>query len=94
MVLSEKELKLMGLSQKDIDSMPSVMWIDDKDMDEWKAICKKFAEKLGAELLYVNNTGCGLQFPDESMGKYSVERMMEILEDEEKSKNTRSDEER
>ena len=94
MLYTENDLEQMGFTKSERDNMPEVMVVKDKDMEEWKQICNAFAKKLNAELVFVNNTSCGLQFANGEMAKYSVERMAEILENEEKNKNTRSDEER
>ena len=94
MLYTENDLEQMGFTKSERDNMPEVMVVKDKDMEEWKQICNAFAKKLNAEIVFVNNTSCGLQFANGEMAKYSVERMAEILENEEKNKNTRSDEER
>ena len=55
--------------------------IKSKDMDEWTEICKTFAKKMNAKLLFVNETSCGLEFSDGKFWHYSVEDMIDTLED-------------
>ena len=51
------------------------------NMGEWTQICKAFAKKLDAKLVFVNDTSCGLEMPDGQLRRYSVEEMMTYLQD-------------
>ena len=53
--------------------------IQDKYMSEWKTICKAFAKKVGAELVFVNDTGMGLMFPNGDMQHIYIDEMMDML---------------
>ena len=57
-------------------------------MSDWRQICKAFADKIDAELLFVNETSCGVQYKDGSFGHILVEDMMEYLKKEEERENT------
>lgn len=51
-------------------------------MPDWKEICRAFADKIDAELLWVNETSCGVQYKDGSFGHILIEDMMEYLQNE------------
>ena len=63
-----------------MDDIRSVMTLQPHQMGEWNDICKAFAEKENAKLIFVNETGCGLEYPDGSLWHPSVEDMMNRLE--------------
>ena len=45
---------------KNSDDIRGILTMSEAQMPEWREICKAFAEKVGAKLLFVNNTSCGL----------------------------------
>ena len=47
--------------------------------DDWKAICSAFAKKVGAELLFVNESSCGLEYPNGSFSHIYIEEMAEYI---------------
>lgn len=51
----------------------------DKQMNEWKEICKAFAEKFGYKLLFVNDESCGVELKDGQFKHIYAEEMAEIL---------------
>lgn len=53
--------------------------VDDSQMNEWKKICKAFANKVGAKLLFVNECSCGLEFPDGTMKHVYLDEMIDYL---------------
>lgn len=57
----------------------TVHYVPGSQMNDWKAICKAFAEKIGATLLFVNGTGCGVEFKDGSFRHYYVDEMEAYL---------------
>ena len=59
-------------------NMRTVLTVSEKDMDEWKAICEAFAKKVGAKLVFVNETGCGLELLDGTLWHPTVEDMTEV----------------
>lgn len=59
--------------------MRSVYSVDDKQMHEWEAICKAFAKKVGAELLFVNHESCGIQYPNGELQHVYIDDMVEFL---------------
>ena len=63
-----------------MEDLRSVLTIAEDQMDEWKAICKAFAKKVGAKLVFVNETGCGLEYPDGTFCHPSIEEMQSYLE--------------
>lgn len=63
------------------DDFRSVLTMSDKQMPEWTEICKAFAEKQNAKLLFVNNTSCGLEYPDGSFSHVTIQGMADFLEE-------------
>lgn len=66
-------------SLKESTDMRSEYVMDDSQMPEWKQICKAFAKKVGAKLVFVNETSCGLEYPDGSMQHVYIDEMMDYL---------------
>ena len=62
--------------------MDFVMYVPDAEMDSWKQICKAYADKVGADLLFVNNTSCGLAWDDGRLQHLYIDEMTEILKQE------------
>ena len=62
-----------------MEDMRSVLTMQPSQMDEWRSICVAFAEKENAKLVFVNETGCGLEYADGSLWHPSVEDMMSKL---------------
>lgn len=63
-----------------MEDLRSVLTIEEAQMDEWKAICETFAKKVGAKLVFINETGCGLEYSDGTFCHTSIEAMQEYLE--------------
>ena len=59
--------------------MMSILTLKESQMDDWRAICAKVAEKLKAELLFVNDTSCGLQLSDGQFSHIYVDEMAELV---------------
>ena len=55
-------------------------------MPEWRAICKAFAEKIEAELLFVNEQSCGVQYKDGTFGHIYIDEMEAFLKENDLSK--------
>lgn len=55
------------------------MYIAKENINDWNAICKAYAKKVGAELLYVNETSFGLEYPNGTMVKMRPEDLEEAL---------------
>jgi hypothetical protein len=49
-------------------------------MDDWKQICKAFAKKINASLVFVNETSCGVQYQNGSFGHIYIDEMVEYLQ--------------
>ena len=60
--------------------MRTVYVVSEGDMPEWKAICKAFAEREGAELLFVNDHSFGISYPTGELKHIYVDELQEILE--------------
>jgi len=71
------------------DGLRGVPTISPAQMSDWEEICKAFAKEIGAELLFVNNTSCGVQFPNGNMKHIYVEEMQSYFE--EKGKKTEAE---
>ena len=63
-----------------MEDMRTVLTIAEDQMNEWKAICEAFAKKVGAKLVFVNKTGCGLEYPDGTHCHTTIEEMQNFLE--------------
>jgi len=61
-----------------------VYTVSEGQMAQWKMICEAYADKKGAQLLFVNDHSCGLQYPDGSFSHVYIEDMKYDLELEEK----------
>lgn len=48
-------------------------------MRDWRKVCAAFAEKHNLQLLFVNETSCGVQYPDGSFGHIYIDEMVEYL---------------
>lgn len=48
-------------------------------MSEWKEICRVFAKSLGAKLVFVNDTSCGVEFADGTFKHILVDEMQDYL---------------
>lgn len=57
--------------------------VNPSQMGEWNQICKAFAKKVGAELLFVNEESCGIQYPNGAMQHVYIDEMVEYLRSEE-----------
>lgn len=53
--------------------------VNSSQMGEWEQICKAFSKKVGAELLFVNEESCGIQYPNGTMQHIYIDEMVEIL---------------
>ena len=63
-----------------MEDMRSVLTMQPSQMNEWNDICKAFADKENAKLIFVNETGCGLEYPDGTLCHLSIEDMQNYLE--------------
>lgn len=59
--------------------MREVYTMSPSQMDDWKQICKEFAKKIDAELLFVNEQSCGVQYKNGSFGHIYIDEMAEHL---------------
>lgn len=53
--------------------------VSKSQMSDWKSICRAFTKKFGAELLFVNETSCGVKFKDGSYRHIYIDEMMYFL---------------
>lgn len=53
--------------------------VKDNQMNEWEKICKAFAEKVGAKLLFVNETSCGIEYSNGAFAHIYVDEMENCL---------------
>ena len=65
---------------KNSDDIRGILTMSDAQMPEWEEICKAFAKKVGAKLIFVNNTSCGLEYPDGTHTHVTIDGMKEYLE--------------
>ncbi len=55
--------------------------MSDAQMPEWTEICKAFAKKQNAKLVFVNNTSCGLEYTDGTHQHVTIQGMADFLEE-------------
>ena len=53
--------------------------ISSRQMSEWTEICKAFAKREKANLLFVNDTSCGIEYSNGEFAHLTVEGMVEYL---------------
>lgn len=59
--------------------MREVYAMNETQMGDWKQICATFAKKIDAELLFVNETSCGVQYKNGTFGHIYIDEMAEYL---------------
>ena len=48
-------------------------------MADWKQICRVFAKKHNAKVVFVDNSSCGLENKDGSFSHIYIDEMLDIL---------------
>ena len=56
-----------------------VYCIDEKDMQDWKEICRKWCIRNNAILLFVNNTSFGCEFPNGQMKHIYIDELVSMM---------------
>lgn len=56
-----------------------VLTVSEAQMNDWREICKAFAKKVGAKLVFVNDTSCGLEFENDTFKHVYIADMAEYL---------------
>lgn len=59
--------------------MRTVLTLDDSQMGEWTQICRAYARKIGAELIFVNNTSMGIQTKEGELRHIYIDELYDIL---------------
>ncbi len=54
-------------------------YVPKSQMKDWEDICKAFARRVGAKLVFVNDTSCGIELKDGSFKHILVDEMQEYL---------------
>lgn len=67
--------------------MREVLTMSEKQMPEWRAICRAFAKRENAKLLFVNETSMGIEYQNGTMRHISIEELLEILSKEQEYEN-------
>ena len=55
------------------------MCVKEKDMDDWKMICKRWCDVNNATLLFVRSDSFGCELPDGQFKHIYVEELVELL---------------
>ena len=55
------------------------MCVKEKDMDDWKMICKRWCDVNNAKLLFVRSDSFGCELPDGQFKHIYVEELVELL---------------
>ena len=59
--------------------MNTVYAVSENQMGEWKAICRAFAKREHAELVFVNETSMGLEYPDGTLRHIYIDELEDML---------------
>ena len=59
--------------------MREVYTVSAEQMKEWEAICRAFAKKQGAKLVFVNENSMGLEYPDGVLQHIYIDELVEYL---------------
>ncbi len=62
--------------------MRTIYAMDISQMNDWNKICKAYADKIGAELLFVNETSFGIQTSSGELLHIYIDELVEILKEE------------
>lgn len=54
-------------------------YVNKDDMSEWRSICRAYARKVGAELLFVNENSFGIQTKDGQLQHIDISELYDIL---------------
>ena len=61
--------------------MRTIYAMNKNQMEDWKQICKEYAKKVNAELLFVNETSFGIQLPNGELQHIYIDELVNLLED-------------
>lgn len=53
--------------------------VSESQMGDWKQICRALAKKVNGTLLFVNETSCGIEFPDGSLRHIYIDEVQDYL---------------
>lgn len=53
--------------------------MNENQMSDWEKICQAYAKKKNAKLFFVNDSSCGLEYPDGSFSHVTVDGMLSEL---------------
>ena len=59
--------------------MREVMAVNKSAMADWEQICRAFAKREKATLLFVNETSMGLEYPDGTMKHIHISELADLL---------------
>jgi len=62
--------------------MRKVLAMSEEQMPEWRQIAQAYAKKQNAKLVFVNSTSFGIQYPDGTCSKITIEMLTNILKKE------------
>ena len=57
----------------------TVLTVSKSQMKDWEEICRAFAKKVGAKLVFVNSTSCGIELSDGSFKHIYIDEMQDYL---------------
>lgn len=60
-------------------NLRGVPTVSESQMGDWRAICHAYAKRIGAEVVFVNETSCGLELSDGQFAHIYIEDMIERL---------------
>lgn len=56
-------------------------FVRENQMKDWRGMWQDFAKKINAELLFVNDTSCGVKFKDGTFKHIYIDELQEYLKD-------------
>lgn len=54
--------------------------MNSSQMPTWNKICEEFAKKINAELIFVNETSCGIQYSNGIVEHVYIDEVKDFLE--------------
>ena len=56
-----------------------VYTVSEKQMNDWREICRAFAKREHAELVFVNESSMGLEYPDGTLRHIYIDELEALL---------------
>lgn len=67
-------------NNNDFSILRGVPTISPAQMSDWEDICRAYAKRHNAEIIFINNTSFGIEYKDGTLRHIYVEELKELLE--------------